>query len=1017
MKIATRLKFNALLFTVAVFNISLVFALAFRLHGEAFERSMVADEVMQGSYELNSLSNRYLRYPEERPKEQWMLVYDALTSRLSSDALAPLHSSVIIRRMRQDLSDMRSLFNDLVQIDGKLTAEGRARADADMVERQRALIADLIISGSRDVSLDASRLVAVSNTQVSNIGRRIGLLLPAAGILLTAATIWVTTRISRSIHRGIDVLRTGADAVALGNLDYRIGLRTQDELGQLSNAFDRMTSGLKAITVSRTELLNEMAERRRAEDALQENQRFLQTIIDSAPACIKLVASDGTLLKMNDAGLRMIEAGSSGQVEGKSIYPLVSSKYRRAFIELTDKVFQGESGTLEFEAVSLKGRGLWLNTHAVPLYDNEGRISALLGITMDTTERKRTEEALRISEENYRAIFNASGDGIFIHDLDTGAILDVNRTVCRMYKYSFEEMHALSVQDLSAGTPGYTQDDALRVIGLAARGEPQIFEWRARDKNGELFWVEVSLRRVTLEGRERLLAIVRDISERKRVETEFRKISRQNELILEHAGEGIFGLDLLGRVTFVNAVAAHMLGYTRRELMGSHSHSTWHYKMPDNAPYPSQECPIYAAYNEGKIRSGEEVFWKKDGSGFPVEFTSRPLYENNRITGAVVVYRDITERKRAEEELRESEERFRATYEQAAVGIELIGLNGVYISGNGKLGQMLGYSEAELKTLSFDRITNPDDLLRERPLVSALTEERLPSYSMEKRYLDKKGNEIWVRVTSSIARTAKPYRISIIEDITERKQAEEDLKRLLSELERSNKELEQFAYVASHDLQEPLRMVASYVQLLERKYKSNLDEKADKYIFFAVDGVKRMQKLIDGLLAYSRVSRGAQFTAIDADGAMDQAVAGLSVSIRENQAAVTRDRLPRVKADETQLSQVFQNLIANAIKFRKRDVAPAVHVSAIRTEREWVFSVRDNGIGIESQYYDKIFQIFQRLHGRDEYPGTGIGLSLCKRIIERHGGRMWLESEPGKGSTFFFTIPLREKRGDPALAA
>jgi light-regulated signal transduction histidine kinase (bacteriophytochrome) len=318
--------------------------------------------------------------------------------------------------------------------------------------------------------------------------------------------------------------------------------------------------------------------------------------------------------------------------------------------------------------------------------------------------------------------------------------------------------------------------------------------------------------------------------------------------------------------------------------MGLHSHSARHYQRPDGSPYPSRECPIYAAYVEGTTRSGEDVFWRKDGTPFPVDFTSRPLYEGGRIAGAVVVYRDITERKRAEEEL----------------------------------------------------------------------------------------------------------------------------KRLVNELERSNKELEQFAYVASHDLQEPLRMVSSYVQLLERRYKGSLDEKADRYIFFAVDGVQRMQNLIDGLLAYSRVSRGAAFSAVDMNRAYNKAVMNLSVAIREAAAVITRDELPVVGGDELQLTQVFQNLIGNAIKFRVKDRQPRVHVAADRAGNEWFFSVTDNGIGIDPQYAQRIFLIFQRLHSREEYPGTGIGLSLCKRIVERHGGRIWVESVPGQGTTFMFSIPRRD---------
>jgi light-regulated signal transduction histidine kinase (bacteriophytochrome) len=202
-------------------------------------------------------------------------------------------------------------------------------------------------------------------------------------------------------------------------------------------------------------------------------------------------------------------------------------------------------------------------------------------------------------------------------------------------------------------------------------------------------------------------------------------------------------------------------------------------------------------------------------------------------------------------------------------------------------------------------------------------------------------------------------------------------------------------------------MVASYVQLLERRYKEHIDEKAGRYIFFAVDGVKRMQKLIDGLLAYSRVSRGATFSAVDMNRACDQALLNLTLAVREAGAVVTRADLPTVFGDETQLTQVFQNLLGNAIKFTKPGEAPRVDVTAGRSGNEWLFSVRDQGIGIDPQYADRIFLIFQRLHSREEYPGTGIGLSLCKRIVERHGGRIWVDSRPGQGATFTFTIPER----------
>lgn len=255
---------------------------------------------------------------------------------------------------------------------------------------------------------------------------------------------------------------------------------------------------------------------------------------------------------------------------------------------------------------------------------------------------------------------------------------------------------------------------------------------------------------------------------------------------------------------------------------------------------------------------------------------------------------------------------------------------------------------------------------------------------------------------------------SVQKPFIERKRAEEALKEhserleeMVEELERSNTELEQFAYVASHDLQEPLRMVSSYMQLLEKRYRGRLDDDADEFIAFAVDGAKRLQILIKDLLAFSRVkSRGKSFETTDSEWVLERVLTNLGELIRENNATVTHDRLPAVMADEVQLEQVFQNLLGNAIKFHS-EVPPEIHIGAERTNGEWKFSVHDNGIGIEPRYYERIFVIFQRLHSGDKYPGTGIGLAISKRIIERHGGRIWVETAPGGGSTFFFTLPLR----------
>lgn len=244
-------------------------------------------------------------------------------------------------------------------------------------------------------------------------------------------------------------------------------------------------------------------------------------------------------------------------------------------------------------------------------------------------------------------------------------------------------------------------------------------------------------------------------------------------------------------------------------------------------------------------------------------------------------------------------------------------------------------------------------------------------------------------------------------EIEEHEKTEARMEKFLKELKRSNKELEQFAYVASHDLQEPLRMISSFTQLLERRYKGQLDEDADEFIQFAVDGAQRMQLLINDLLAYSRVTtKGKEFKVVDLEKVLDESLFNLKLSIEENGASISHDPLPDVMADKSQAVQLFQNLIGNAIKFRGKD-SPKIHISIENGGNDWVFCIVDNGIGIESQHNQRIFKVFQRLHERETYPGTGIGLSICQKIVERHGGEIWVESELGNGSKFSFTIPKK----------
>jgi PAS domain S-box-containing protein len=270
----------------------------------------------------------------------------------------------------------------------------------------------------------------------------------------------------------------------------------------------------------------------------------------------------------------------------------------------------------------------------------------------------------------------------------------------------------------------------------------------------------------------------------------------------------------------------------------------------------------------------------------------------------------------------------------------------------------------------------------------------------------KDGTEFPVEISLSPMYTGGDQLVTaIVRDTTDRKSAEERLKATAADLARSNAELEQFAYVASHDLQEPLRMVASYTQLLAQRYKGRLDQDADEFIAFAVDGARRMQDLINDLLTYSRVGTRALLPElIDSQRLVDQVVGDLAAALEESGGRVEYNGLPVVRGDPTQVRQLFQNLMANAIKFHGART-PELSISATASDHRWTFAVRDNGIGIEPQYLERIFVLFQRLHSRADYPGTGIGLAICKKIVERHGGQIWLESQPGQGTTFFFTLP------------
>jgi PAS domain S-box-containing protein len=400
---------------------------------------------------------------------------------------------------------------------------------------------------------------------------------------------------------------------------------------------------------------------------------------------------------------------------------------------------------------------------------------------------------------------------------------------------------------------------------------------------------------------------------------------------------------------------------------------------------------------------------RKDGSRFLASVTFTALRDR---TGSL---RGFSEFSHDLSESKESGAKYRGLLEAAPDAMVVVNQAGEIVLLNVQAEKQFGYSREQLVGQQVKNIipTGFEERLiadGTRSAAEALFQQIGMGIELNGRRKD--GSEFPIEMMLSPLENHEGILVTAaIRDITKRKESEKHLVQTMGELKRSNDELQQFASVASHDLQEPLRMVASYTQLLASRYKGRLDSDADEFIAFAVDGCNRMQGLIQGLLAYSRAGSSCTVQReVSAEDALNTALANLQGILEQSGAVVTRDPLPVIRMDETQLTQIFQNLVGNAIKYHGSEL-PRIHVSASKSSGNgWTFSVRDNGLGIDPQYFDRIFILFQRLHGRDEFEGTGIGLAICKKILERQDGRIWVESQPSKGSTFYFTLPeAREK--------
>ena len=757
----------------------------------------------------------------------------------------------------------------------------------------------------------------------------------------------------------------------------------------------------------------DISERKKAENKLKESEQKFNTLVNTV---------DGIVWEAEAETLKYTFV--SKQAEELLGYPINEWTDNATFwvehmhpddkekaIEYWGQIKTGHRARLlEYRMITATGKEIWFED-IVAVINVDGRAKYLRGIMTDISVRKQRDLELQASHSKYLAIIDNSMTA-FVLTNDNQEILETNETTREMFGYTIEELNKLKLGEIfDYSYPKFAEGVEMRK--KTGKGKGEVYGMK---KNGEKFPLAfTSSMFVNAEGKEMISAIGIDISDRIQYEESLVKSNERFEKVSEATFDAIWDWDVKTHTLYLGRGFKELFGYEIDNV--SSEFATW----ADNI-HPEDKDEIVLSrlnkiiqYNEDKW-SDEYRYIRADGSIAYVLDRGILLREKGLTYRMIGAMQDISTRKLAEAELLKSNERFlyvsKATFD-AIWDWDI--LTDQFYWGDG-FEQLFGYKLTDNKGNIEDWKDHiyPDDLDRVIKGIEDCINGNEINWKDDYRYLKADGTYAYVADKGIVVRDAngKGYRmIGAMRDITSRKRDEEKLNQLNKELENkaeqlsiSNSELESFAYVTSHDLQEPLRMVSSFLQLLQKKYESQLDEKGMKYINFAIDGSERMKILIQDLLEFSRINSSREIHGqVDLNDIARKTISNLRRVIEEANASVTISILPLIYGNESQLMQLFQNLIGNAIKYRsERD--PVIAVGYKERDEEWEFFVKDNGIGIDEKFYHKIFVIFQRLHNRKEYDGTGIGLAVCKKIVDFHGGKIWLESITGEGTTFYFTI-------------
>lgn len=758
------------------------------------------------------------------------------------------------------------------------------------------------------------------------------------------------------------------------------------------------------------DLIWDITERKRAEEELRENAARLSLALSATgEGLFDLNLITGKATVSPEYWTMLGEDTSRLTFDLTGFVERMHPEDRARIFELIDAMIRGEIDEYrdEFRLRHASGHWVWvLSVGRVVERSADGTASRMIGGHTDITQSRQTAAALQQAQAT--ALM-----GSWRLDLATGRVTGPVATL-RLYGHDASDFSGDLTEVIeSAIIPEDRERMHQERAAAVAERIPRPMEYRILHPDGTLHWIhgegepEVNAHGEVVA----FVGFVQDITERKLAEETIRESEARLRAAqaVSHVGSWVWHIDT-NQLEWSDEMY-RIFGIDQDEFTGDLSEVIGSAIHPDdraaveasNESVTSDGNPIPLEYRIVRSDGSVRTVWAEAGS-LDTDAEGRPA----RLTGVVA---DITDRKAAECALRDSEQLLVQSQRVAHLGHYVLDARTGIWTPSAALDEIFGIGEEYVRDIEgWVGIVHPDERAEMLVYMQEHVLRDRNSFDHEYRIVRlSDGAERWVHGMGMLEFDASGQVVrmfGVIQDITDSKGVERVLKARTEELLRSNTELERFAYVASHDLREPLRMVTSYTQLLKKRYAGQLDSDADEFIEYAVDGAARMESLIEDLLAFSRVgSQGAAFARADLEETLALTLRGLEVALAESGAEVTSDPMPTLICDRTQVAQVFQNLIANAIKFHG-EAPPRIHIGVVQGEDEWVFSVSDNGIGIEPEYFDRIFVIFQRLHTRHDYVGSGMGLAICKRIVERHRGRIWVESKPGEGATFYFSLPF-----------